>query len=206
MTYRSTFIQSNLTYQNHPISVNLIAKKFNTFMLAGKVNTALRLVSETESGGILPTSEQTIDHLKKKNDHAGASKFDAFYDDYMAWKNYMKNIHMKKHGVLIYKIACEIKGAAGLLNLDVNGWSSILTSLSFGDSSQDLCSAIALMAKKLCLKKYYGNDGSLEAFLICKLIPLDKNPGVKPIGILGLRILGRTVMRTFKKKRSRNCT
>ena len=66
MTYRSTFIQSNLTYQNHPISVNLIAKKFNTFMLAGKVNTALRLVSETESGGILPTSEQTIDHLKKK--------------------------------------------------------------------------------------------------------------------------------------------
>ena len=67
------------------------------------------------------------------------------------------------------------------------------------------------MAKKLCLKKYYGNDGSLEAFLIYKLIPLDKNPGVKPIGILGLRILGRTVMRTFKKKkkkkkRSRNCT
>ena len=59
------------------------------------------------------------------------------------------------------------------------------------------------MAKKLCLKKYYGNDGSLEAFLICKLIPLDKNPGVKPIGILGLRILGRTVMRTFKKKKKK---
>ena len=32
------------------------------------------------------------------------------------------------NGALIYKIACEIKGAAGPLNLDVNGWCRILTS------------------------------------------------------------------------------
>ena len=30
------------------------------------------------------------------------------------------------------------------------------------------------MAKKLCLKRYYGNDGSLEVFLACKPMPLNK--------------------------------
>ena len=57
------------------------------------------------------------------------------------------------------------------------------------------------MAKKLCFKEYCGNDRSLEAFLVCKLILLDKNPGVRSIGtgevIRG--ILGRAVMTTFRR-------
>ena len=36
------------------------------------------------------------------------------------------------------------------------------------------------MKTKLCLQRYCENDGSLEAFLKCKIIPLDKNPGVRP--------------------------
>ena len=71
-------------------------------MLAGKVNTALRLVSETESGGILPTSEQTIDHLKKRMIMQVLQNSMTFYDDYMAWKNYMKNMHMKKQTLFWY--------------------------------------------------------------------------------------------------------
>ena len=57
------------------------------------------------------------------------------------------------------------------------------------------------MPKKLCLKRYCGNDGSLEAFLACKLTPLDKNLGVRNIGIGGIirRILGLAVMATFKR-------
>ena len=51
------FIQSKLTYQNSPTSVELIAKNFNNFILAGKVNAAVRLLSITESAGILPTSK-----------------------------------------------------------------------------------------------------------------------------------------------------
>ena len=62
------------------------------------------------------------------------------------------------------------------------------------------------MRKKLCLKRYCGNDGSLGTFLACKLIPLDKNPWVRPIGIGEVirRIPGRAVMTTFKKH-SRKC-
>ena len=80
---------------------------------------------------------------------------------------------------------------AGPARLDANGWTRMLSS-SFGDNSLDFCSALALMAKKLCLKRYYGNDGSLETFLACKQITLDKNPAERPIGIGEVikRILG----------------
>lgn len=37
------------------------------------------------------------------------------------------------------------------------------------------------MAKILCLERYCGNDGLLEAFLACKFILPDKNPRVRPI-------------------------
>ena len=60
------FIQSKLIYQNSPTSIELMAKKFNNFMLSGKVNTALRLLSDTNSAGILPTTKQTIDLDQRK--------------------------------------------------------------------------------------------------------------------------------------------
>ena len=57
------------------------------------------------------------------------------------------------------------------------------------------------MAKKLCLKRYCRNDGSLEDFLACKLIPLHKNPAVRPVGIgeVAKRMLGRAATTTFRK-------
>ena len=188
------FIQSKLIYQNSPISIELMAKKFNNFMLFGRVNAALTLLSDTESAGILSTSKQTIDLLKEKHP-VGAPK----YGDLLLHGT--EELYEEINGALIYKVAREIKRAAGRSNLDANGWYRILTSSSFRDNSRNLRSAIALMAKKLCLKRYCGNDGSLEAFLACKLIPLDKNPRIKSIGIGEVirRILGRAVMTTFRR-------
>ena len=60
---------------------------------------------------------------------------------------------------------------------------------------------IFVLGKKLCLMRYCENDGSLEAFLACKVIPLSKNSGVEPIGIGKVirRILGRAVKTTFRR-------
>ena len=62
------------------------------------------------------------------------------------------------------------------------------------------------MAKKLCLKRHYGNDGSLEVFLACKPMALNKNPAVKLIGIAEdiRRILCWAVMTTFRKKKKKS--
>ena len=58
------FIQSKLIYQNSPASIELMAKKFNNFMLSVKLNAALRLLSDTGSAGILPTTKKIIDLIK----------------------------------------------------------------------------------------------------------------------------------------------
>ena len=50
-----------------------------------------------------------------------------------------------------------------------------------GNSSSDLCRAIASFTRKLCSKKL--DVSSLEAFLSCRLIPLDKNSGLLQIGV-----------------------
>lgn len=68
------FFQSKLTNQGAPESVEQIAKKFNDFMIAEKVNVALGRLSETESLGILQTNNETIDLLKEKHPN-GAIKF-----------------------------------------------------------------------------------------------------------------------------------
>ena len=56
------------------------------------------------------------------------------------------------------------------------------------------------MAKQLCLKRYFGNVGSLEVFLACTLISLDKNPGERPIwmGEVTKTTLGSIVMTTTR--------
>ena len=53
--------------------------------------------------------------------------------------------------------------------------------LSFKRASNDLCNALAAVARRLCTTLVHP-DG-LSAFVACCLIPLNKNPGVIPIGI-----------------------
>ncbi len=47
--------------------------------------------------------------------------------------------------------------------------------------SADLCQALAEVAKRHCTT--YVDPKSIAPFVACRLIALDKNPGVRPIGI-----------------------
>lgn len=58
------FIRSKFTYKATTVSLKHIAKTFNNFMITGKVNTALRLLLEIVSPGILPINN---DLLKEKH-------------------------------------------------------------------------------------------------------------------------------------------
>ena len=85
------------------------------------------------------------------------------------------------NAVFVEKAAAKSQGRAGPSGMNAEGWKHILTSTSFGKSSTDLCKTLAEVIKKLCSSKH--NSTSLEAFLACRLIPLDKNTGLRPIGI-----------------------
>ena len=48
-------------------------------------------------------------------------------------------------------------------------------------TSNELCHAISLVAKKLCTS--YVDPSSIPPLLACRLVALRKNPGVHPIGV-----------------------
>ncbi len=82
-------------------------------------------------------------------------------------------------GSVIRKAALQVKGAAGPSSLDAHEWRRLCT--CHKNSSRDLCTAIAFVARRLCSS--HVDPVSIVPLLSCRLIALDKNPGVHPIGI-----------------------
>ena len=75
-------------------------------------------------------------------------------------------------------------GAAGPSALDTYGWRSILVCRNFAKQGKDLRSAIARMTIRLCIKESntsIDKSTNLERYIACRLIPLDKQPGITPI-------------------------
>ena len=73
----------------------------------------------------------------------------------------------------------------------------------FGTTNLDLRKAIAEMTKKMCIESLSQNAGdksTIEAFVVCRLIPLNKNPDLHPIGVGEVlwRIVGKIVMNISK--------
>ena len=84
---------------------------------------------------------------------------------------------------MVLRAASITKGGSGSSGLDADGWRRILTSNSFGTALSDLLKSVADFIKKLCSKIINSENKLLEAFIACRLIPLNKNPGLRPIGV-----------------------
>ena len=84
----------------------------------------------------------------------------------------------KIDGQLIQKIALKIDGAAGPSSLDATSWKRLCS--CYNSSSGDLCSAIASIASNLCSQ--YVNPKGISAFVACRLIAFDKQPGPSALG------------------------
>ena len=81
-------------------------------------------------------------------------------------------------GNLIRRISLRTTGAAGPSGIDAMGWRRLCSSFK---ASVSLCHALAAIARRLCTS--YVDPVGLSAFVACRLIALNKNPGVRPIGI-----------------------
>ena len=93
---------------------------------------------------------------------------------------------------VIKQAAMGTSGSAGASDVDADGWRHMCS--SFTDVSQSLCSALALCAQRLA--STYDEPESMVAYTSCRLIPLDKSPGVRPIGIGEVirRIIGKAIL------------
>ena len=80
---------------------------------------------------------------------------------------------------MIRSAALRTQDSAGPSGLDAYGWRRLCT--SFQQASDDLCNSLALVAWHLCTS-CVDPDG-IDALIACRLIALNKCPGVRPIGI-----------------------
>ena len=82
---------------------------------------------------------------------------------------------------MVFKSAIMTKGAGGSSQLDAEQYHRLLTSNKYKIENKELRVQLATLARLLATE--YLDPNTLEAFVACRLIPLDKNPGVRPIGI-----------------------
>ena len=95
-------------------------------------------------------------------------------------------------GQLVHSLALRTQGAAGPSGIDASGWRCLLS--SFYKESTDLCEAIAMLGRRIC--QNYVDPNGLLAYTSCRLVAMDKCPGVRPIGIgeVVRRIIGKAIL------------
>ncbi|CAH3180463.1 unnamed protein product, partial [Porites lobata] len=168
-------------------------------VLEGQINSALRFLSETTSGGVLSLTDEVMSQLKQKHPNPQSAKLGSLLfgpiDD-----QYPESVYTEINGEMVRQAALRTKGAGGPSGVDANGFRRILACKSFKQSSTRLCEAIATMTRTLCTQ--YIDPMTIEPLVANRLIPLDKGEGaVRPIGVGEVlrRICGKCVMSVVKK-------
>ena len=168
-------------------------------MFEGKVRAAMRVLSVEGKGaslpldGVLTTGDQSNvivrDELAKKHPPGQAADTNNVLDACNS------DVHPVLYecidGAAIRKAAIRTNGSAGPSGLDACGWKRLCT--SFQNPSVDLCNSLAVVARRIC--SYVDPEG-LAPFTACRLIALDKCPGIRPIGVgeTSRRIIGKAIL------------
>ena len=173
-------------------------------MAEGKVKAAICLLSSQPNSAVLHSdtplgsesdSETVFDSLCKKHPSGEPAQFDALFQSFDRPCSHPV-IFESIDADLIRSVALQTEGAAGPSGIDARGWKRMCT--SFKSASVNLCSSLAFVARRLCTE--YVDPRGVSALLACRLIALDKKPGVRPIGICETvrRIIAKAILRVIK--------
>ena len=198
LLYEGQTIHERLKSSDSSMTNAKISMKFRILTSKGNLNGALKLLTNYVSNGILPFTDATLQLLKQKHPESGEPPPEVLVE------GPVRKIHPIVYNdideSLILKAAMLTKEGSGPSGLDADGWRRMLTSREFGTSSTDLRKTFAQLIKRLCIEELETTT-SLEAFTACRLIPLDKKSGLRPIGVGEVlrRITGKVIMMIFKK-------
>ena len=183
-------IQKHLQFCGVP-NKDKAARTFNHLMLQGKVHAALRYLSCHSSGGVLDSNAQVPERSPDGSEVLSTTR-KILLDKHPLGKPPDPSILLpdpahEVNSILfdgldadaIRAASLHTNGAAGPSGLDATAWRRLCC--SFKSASVTLCSALATVGHRICTEAVHP-DG-LTAFVACRLIPLDKQPGVRPIGI-----------------------
>ena len=150
-------------------------------MQKGSVNGALKILTINMSGGILRLTYETLQLLELKHPDAKDTSQQALL--HKPIQKLHPIVYEEIDVELIKKEAIRTKEGSDSSGLDADGWQRIMISSCFGTATSDLRKASAELVKNLCITNISNNNdcASLESLVACRLIPLNKNPGLRLI-------------------------
>ena len=177
--------QKQLTTKSKTLLVSnpLIHKKKNKFkqieFSERKKSCISIFIIPLWSNGILPLNDTVFNLLKQKNPASSiAEKRKTIFTSCSIWSFW------REHGK---RSSIKDQRASVPPELDIDGWRKILASKSYRTINADLKSVCQCQCQNICSEilpiDKTKDETLLVAFLTCKLVPLDKNPGLQPIGI-----------------------
>ena len=172
-----------------------VTKRFTEAILNGKLSQATNMINR-DSGGLLDVNEDVVRALQAKHPKAEIAPEDIL----------IKGIPNKVEDVIfeaidiavVQKAAKGTNGSGGPTQVDSDAWQHIICSKAYKLQQDFLCDSIARLARRLCTEEVPFQY--IESLTACRLIALDKNPGIRPIGIGEIlrRIIGKCVMTVTK--------
>ena len=100
---------------------------------------------------------------------------------------------------MVLEAAKITQGGSVPSGMDAGGWGRVLVSRDYGEAGNDLRKGIASLIKKICIKEI--DVSSLPPLMTSRLVPLNKNPGLRPIGVREVlrRVIGKVVISIFSE-------
>ena len=146
------------------------AKIFSNLMLKGKVSAALKMLSQEEIG-VHEVNDQVVRELQEKHPAPQKIPNETLYEGPInkVLPSYFDEIDES----MVLKAITLTKGAGGPSHMDAELYRHLLTSKKFKKENKELRTHIAKLARLLVTKCI--DPHSLESYVACRLIPLDKN-------------------------------
>ena len=155
-------------------------QRFISQMERGKVSAAMRCIG-THQTGVLNVDAGVLQDLKSKHPAPMEKQDGGVIHGPLPRKAAEEVIYEDLDANAIFKAAKKLNGAGGVSGADADMWKRLLCSNQFKKKPAELCNVVARIGRKLNTEHVKSNY--LRAFVAGRLIPLDKKPGVRPIGI-----------------------
>ena len=192
------------------------AQKFGNCMSAGRIPEALRMLTEGQPeedtrSGVLHISEMITlkdgsvvsvrEQLREKHPPAQRASPEVLIDGSAPAADTIRFEALTSS--FMQRVALQSKGSAGPSGLDSNTWRRMCS--SFKGTSSRLCQSLANFARMLATR--HVDSATLAPFLACRLIALDKKPGVRPIGVCDVarRIIFRAILMIVRDDVEETC-
>ena len=192
-------IQHRLSPRQPKCDPNARGRKIAELLMKGKIKAASRLITDFKATPLqldkMIENKTVRDILSEKHPASRPVRQTALLDkNYESPKTHHPMIFDELDGMCILRAALKTDGGAGPSGMDACLWKRMC--LSFQSASSNLCSALALVARRIASSPV--DPKPLMPLTSSRLIALDECPGVRPIGIgeVSRRIIGKSRMQS----------